>query len=258
MSARQVLSPVSYCFNDCVITCVINNFVVILDHYPSINLANHCNKTFKGYPGLLHCSKVADQIKQCQQQGKQIIISLGGAAGLYSFSSSSQAIQFATTVWKLFLGGESILRPFDSAVLDGIDLDIEALGTTYYSDFIKSLRQLMATDVSKTYIITGAPQCPYPDVIMGPGTKGTVLHDVPEEFDYLFVQFYNNYCYLGDQTQFTKSINQWFSFAAQTNAIHGKGPLIYIGLPSHPRASSGSQYYQTPAQVQAVYDVCIL
>lgn len=223
------------------------------DHYPSVNFANHCNKTFDGYPGLLDCPKIGASIKKCQQLGKKIIISLGGSAGSYSFSSSSKAVTFASTIWRLFLGGESTVRPFGDVVLDGVDLDIEAGTTMYYVDFVQSIRELMNTDQNKKYLITGAPQCPFPDVVMGPGSKGTVLHDIPQEFDYLFVQFYNNYCYLGSLTQFNSSMTDWLNFADQTKQSHGKGPLIFIGLPSHPRASSGSRYYRTPEQVEAVY-----
>jgi len=224
------------------------------NNYPGLNLANHCNTTFNGYPDLLNCTDIGDQIKTCQQFGKKILISLGGAAGLYGFQSSAQAVQFATTIWNLFLGGDSAVKPFKGVSLDGVDLDIEAGSTNYYADFIRTLQSLTVTDVDKKYLVTGAPQCPYPDVVMGPGTKGTVLYDIPEAFDYLFVQFYNNYCYLGDVTQFNPSIQSWFQFAKDTKSKHGKGPSIFIGLPAHPKASSQARYYQTPEQVQQIYE----
>lgn len=43
----------------------------------------------------------------------------------------------------MFLGGSSSHRPFDDAVLDGIDLDIESGSYKYYADFITALRTLM-------------------------------------------------------------------------------------------------------------------
>ena len=218
-------------------------------------MANHCNTSFPGYPDLLNCTKIASHIKTCQDYGRKIILSLGGAAGVYGFSSSNEAENFATTIWNLFLGGYSNVKPFKGISLDGVDLDIEAGTTKYYADFIKSIRQLMLTDNSKSYIITGAPQCPYPDVVMGPGEEGKVLSEIPQEFDYLFVQFYNNYCYLGDADQFNLSISKWFEFAENTKTKCGSGPQILIGLPSHPRASSGSQYYQTPEEVEKIYQV---
>ena len=220
-----------------------------------INLSNHCNTTYDGSPDLLECPQIAQHISECQKLGKKIVISLGGSAGLYGFSSSDEAQNFATTVWNLFLGGSSTMRPFKSTILDGIDLDIEGGSPFYYSSFIQSIRLYMSEDPTKKYLITGAPQCPYPDAYMGPSIKGTVLYDIAKEFDYLYVQFYNNYCCLGDETEFIDALNNWFDFAKVTKGTFGKGPLIFVGLPSHPRASGGAHDYQTPEKVEAVYEV---
>ena len=62
---------------------------------------------------------MASDIKYCQSQGKIITLSLGGAASSVGFVNESQAEGFATTIWESFLGGESDLRPFGDAVLDG-------------------------------------------------------------------------------------------------------------------------------------------
>jgi chitinase len=47
---------------------------------------------------------------------------------------------------------------------------------------------LFATD-SKKYYITTVPQCPFPDHYTNP-----VLQAKGNLFDYVLVQFYNNYC----------------------------------------------------------------
>ena len=60
-----------------------------------------------------------------------------------------------------------------SAVMDGIDLDIEGGSYKYYPEFITELRILMDKDSLKSYLITGAPQCPYPDHYLGPKTSGS-------------------------------------------------------------------------------------
>ena len=57
--------------------------------------------------------------------------------------------------------------------MDGIDLDIEGGDYKYYPEFITELRTLMDNDQSKGYLITGAPQCPYPDHHMGPEKPGS-------------------------------------------------------------------------------------
>ena len=62
---------------------------------------------------------------------------------------------------------------FPSAIMDGIDLDIEGGRPENYPVFIKELRMLMDNDQGKAYLITGAPQCPYPDYHLGPEKPGT-------------------------------------------------------------------------------------
>ena len=65
-------------------------------------------------------------------------------------------------------------------------------GTTGgYAAFVRQLRAKYATDPSRTYYVTGAPQCPFPDAYLGPA-GASALSSTP--FDYVWVQFYNNYC----------------------------------------------------------------
>ena len=80
--------------------------------------AQSCGVTFSG-TSLLKCDSIADDIKTCQDKGKAITLSLGGATGVVGFSSDSEAQDFADTIWNMFLGGSSSKRPFGEAVLDG-------------------------------------------------------------------------------------------------------------------------------------------
>lgn len=57
--------------------------------------------------------------------------------------------------------------------MDGIDLDIEGGDYKNYPEFITELRMLMDNDQTKNYLITGAPQCPYPDHHLGPEKPGS-------------------------------------------------------------------------------------
>jgi len=187
---------------------------------PCLNLANHCSTTFPGHQ-LLHCPQVAADIKTCQSLGVNVTISLGGAAGSYGFTSKSQAQTFATTIYNTFLGGSSSLRPFDTAILEGVDLDIEGGSPNYYSDFITSLRGLQGG-----IIVSGAPQCPYPDAYLGP-----TIQAVGNDFTYLYIQFYNNYC--GALTT-SFNFNQWIS--GTTSNI-----ILFVGLPAA-QGAAGSGY----------------
>ncbi|KAJ2725423.1 Chitinase 2 [Coemansia sp. Benny D115] len=215
----------SYCQDsteDLIVLAFMNGFPNIL-----LNFANACETTFPG-SSLLHCPTIAEDIKYCQSQGKAVILSMGGASGAYGFSSDSQAVQFADTVWNMFFKGTAAQRPFDDAVLDGIDLDIEGGGGSGYAAFINQLRSHYASDPSRQYYIAAAPQCPYPDAYLG-----NVLNSA--WFDMVYVQFYNNYCGLN-------AYPSWFNFAdwdnwAKTSSIN-KNVKIYIGAPGSPSAAS--------------------
>ncbi|KAJ1928184.1 Chitinase 1, partial [Linderina pennispora] len=128
-SARNQKSLGTYCQDateDVIVLAFMNGFPSLL-----LNFANACETTFPDST-LLHCPDMAKDIKLCQSKGKAVVLSMGGAAGSYGFSSDAQATAFADTVWNKFFKGTDSQRPFDDAVLDGIDLDIEGGGATGY------------------------------------------------------------------------------------------------------------------------------
>jgi len=226
------------CENDKVGT-VILAFVYVFfnpndDNLPLLNLAGHCTTCYPGHQ-VLHCPQVAADIKTCQSKGINITLSLGGAIGDYGFNSQAQAIQFAQTIYDEYFSGNSSLRPFDDVVLDGVDLDIEGYSPLYYTDFISELRSLQGD-----FILSGAPQCPYPDGYLGP----TIAAAGPE-FDFLSIQFYNNWCYvLGTMFNF----NTWVN--GTTSNI-----MLYVGLPASQDAA-GDGYVpldQLAAAIQPLF-----
>ncbi|KAJ2371017.1 Chitinase 2, partial [Coemansia sp. RSA 2603] len=224
-SARNQKTLGEYCRDsteDLIVLAFMNGFPNIL-----LNFANACETTFPG-SALLHCPTIAEDIKFCQSQGKAVILSMGGASGAYGFSSDADGAAFADTVWDMFFKGSSAQRPFDDAVLDGIDLDIEGGSPTGYASFIKKLRSHYSKDSDKQYYIAAAPQCPFPDAYLG-STLNTAW------FDMVFVQFYNNYCGLN-------AYPGWFNFDewdkwAKTNSVN-KDVRVYIGAPGAPSAAS--------------------
>lgn len=156
---------------------------------PQLDLANICNANDgKVFPGsqLPDCSFLAEDIKKCQDKGKIVTLSMGGATGGNAFVDDAAAAGFADQIWDLFLGGSSETRPFGAAQLDGVDLDIEGGSGAGYIAFVNKLQEhYKAAD--KKYYVTAAPQCPFPDAILG-----QVLDGAP--VDAVYVQFYNNYC----------------------------------------------------------------
>ena len=155
------------------------------------------------------CTSLEQDVATCQAAGKKVIISLGGAVGSYSLSSSEDAQGVAQDLWDMFgnpaqSSNTSAIRPLGQNIIDGFDMDIEAsAGNQYYPDLINKLRSLYATDSSKQYYITGAPQCPIPEPNMGAMIAAA-------KFDLLFIQFYNNpYC---SAYQVVRNSNGAFNF----------------------------------------------
>ncbi|KAM5495377.1 Chitinase 2 [Microsporum canis] len=219
---------------------------------PQINFANQGDPC-KPFPGtdLLHCPQIgmttrADRsiradIKRCQAKGKTILLSIGGAT--YSeggFRSAEDAVAGANMLWDIFgpaKPNSSALRPFDDAVIDGFDLDFEATVSNMVP-FAKQLRALYDADKSKSYYLTAAPQCPYPDLNNREMLEGGV------KFDALFIQFYNNYCGLtsftpGVQAQNNFNFADWDNFAKTVSA--NPNVKIMIGAPAN-RGAAGSGY----------------
>lgn len=208
-----------------------------------LNFANACENTFTS-EGLLHCSNIANDIKTCQQNGKKVLLSLGGATGVYGFTSDSEATEFADTLWNYFgAGNAGVERPFDDAIVDGFDFDIENQNQVGYPALANALRQKFAQDSLKQYYLAAAPQCPYPDA-----SVGNVLAQL--DLDFAFIQFYNNYCSLGPNFNW----DTWTDFAA--NVAPNKNIKLYVGLPGEAR-SAGTGYLSA-ADVAAKLPLLVL
>lgn len=192
----------------------------------TLNFAGACSELFPD--GLLRCDAIASGIKTCQAHGKIVLLSMGGALGNYGFSSDSDGVDFAEILWNTFGGGSSSERPFDDAVIDGFDLDLENNNQVGTVAFGNALRSWFAKDASKQYYLSAAPQCPYPDQSVGDFLAGV-------DVDFAFIQFYNNYCSLGANFNF----DTWELYASGTSP--NKSIKLYLGLAGSPTAA-GSGY----------------
>ncbi|KZV72987.1 carbohydrate-binding module family 5 protein [Peniophora sp. CONT] len=224
-----------YCQDDTIDIIPISSVTVAFStgNVPSINLANICNinddPVFAGTQ-MPDCTFLAPDIKGCQAAGKALTMSLGGASGGVVLSSNDQAETFAQSIWDNFLGGTSTTRPFGDAVLDGIDLDIEGGSPLYWDVFITKLRSLAAGDSSKSYYVTAAPQCPFPDAWLG-----TALNAVA--FDAVYVQFYNNGgCNVDQYSGGGFTFSQWDNWAKTTSP--NPNVKIFIGAPASSSAAN--------------------
>lgn len=177
-------------------------------------------------------------ITSCQEQGKTIILSIGGAT--YSeggFESEEEAIATAEWVWVTFgpnYGDGTAERPFDDASVDGFDLDFEST-IANMATFANRLRELM--DPIGDYILTAAPQCPFPDAANGEMLDGAVY------FDFVWVQFYNNFCgvnhFGGGSNPGEYNFEAWDNWAR--TASKNPDVKVMIGVPGSPSAA-GSGY----------------
>ncbi|KAH8807823.1 class III chitinase ChiA2 [Xylogone sp. PMI_703] len=207
------------------------------------------------------CQQVARDIQYCQSQKKLIVLSLGGGGGSGGLSSQADAEALATQLWAMYgpvQKGYTGPRPLGNITLDGFDLDIENnLGAYNYVFFVWKLRDLFATDPTRKYYITGAPQCVVPDASMG-----DMIFNSP--FDYLFIQFYNTpTCsargelsgYLpenGHNQYFTFDAWREFTRTAHSQSIQSK---LLIGLPASSTAADNDEnYYLEPQEALELVD----
>ncbi|KOS17008.1 Endochitinase [Escovopsis weberi] len=201
------------------------------------------------------CDALTQAITKCQNNGVKIVLSLGGATGAYHLSSQAQAENIAQYLWDAYgnSGNAAVTRPLGANIINGFDFDIETNGgsSQYYQYMIAKLRALFATDPSREYWITGAPQCPIPEPNMS-----VVIENA--QFDHLYVQFYNNNnytvpCALGINGDAPFNYNNWTSYLQSTPSKNAK---LFIGVPAAPDGANGSPsgavYYASPDQLAAI------
>jgi hypothetical protein len=180
---------------------------------------------------------LSDDIATCQEKGKTILLSIGGAT--YSeggFKSDDDAKAGAKLMWETFgpvQADSKALRPFGNVSVDGFDFDFEAT-VLHMATFASELRTLMDQDTSKQYFLTAAPQCPYPDAADKDILNGPIYIDA------VFVQFYNNYCGVNnfntDATSSNYNFEEWDNWAKTVS--QNKNVRVLIGVPADTTAAS--------------------
>ncbi|KAK3354804.1 hypothetical protein B0H65DRAFT_438104 [Neurospora tetraspora] len=229
-------------------------------NYPGINFGSHCDAIYYtnpltnlASPLLSKCTVIASDIQYCQEKGKKVLLSVGGAAvtgSSYPLSSDAKGEEFASFLWGAFGPYDSKWtgpRPFDYAgnhvSVDGFDLDIEvnfsSVGQSAYVALAKKLRELY--NGNSKYLLTAAPECPLDDANFK--MKSIIAN---AQFDALFIQFYNNPgCAAASNSGF--NYLQWEQAIATGKSKHAK---LFIGLPgSSDAADSG---YIEPVKAAAL------
>ncbi|USW55583.1 Putative glycoside hydrolase family 18, catalytic domain, glycosyl hydrolase family 18 (GH18) active [Septoria linicola] len=225
--------------------------------YPGTNFGNACwgdvyqNASGQDTQLLKTCPNIGPDVIACQQTyGKKIFLSLGGGYPTnYYFSSDTKARAFADFLWGAWGPVNSSWtgpRPWGNAVVDGFDFDIESdvspvnRRTAGYTQLISRLKNTWyPTDTSKSYYISGAPQCILPDVHFT-----TVMNRA--WFDFIWIQFYNTpqcSARAGINNQNGSNRNLDISYTNWTqSASLNTNVKYYIGLPAAPAAAASGDY----------------
>lgn len=206
---------------------------------PSGTIGQSCNITSSGEPQ--GCAPLASQIETCQANGVKVFLSVGGAKGAHTLDSTTEAEQIGQNLWEAYgkpNDTTQVPRPFGETSVDGWDFNIETTaGREYYPALIERLRSNFAQDPGRAYYISGAPQCAIPE----PNMQEMIAS---AQFDYLWVQFYNNPgCSIDGHINF----DDWTRTLANTASSRAK---VLIGVPAAPLAATGTtdgaRYYLEP------------
>ncbi|KAK1773253.1 glycoside hydrolase superfamily [Copromyces sp. CBS 386.78] len=225
-----------YCRNTNVNTIPLAFLNVIKD--TTINLSN-AEDSCSLFPGtkLYRCPQIEEDIKICQSLGKSILLSIGGSTYYEAgFTSPTEAIDWADRLWAMFGPvSSSDKRPFGSAVIDGFDFDFEAVAnnTVPFATRLRSLMDSATATSGKKFLLSSAPQCPFPDL-----ANNELLRNVA--FDFVSVQFYNNYCgvhtfQFGSPNQDNFNFDTWDNWAKTVSK--NNDVKILLGVPGSPSAA---------------------
>lgn len=149
-----------------------------------VDFQNQCTETFSGSQ-LSHCSQIGKDIASCQEMGKKILLTLSSGETL---TSNQKGKDFATTLVDTFGPGipkKQVLRPFDSASVDGFVLAPSHGLSSAYSALAKQIKTL-----APSMLLAAAPSCLESDPVLQ-DALGSVA------FDYWFVEFYYSTCRIG-------------------------------------------------------------
>lgn len=95
---------------------------------------------------IMTCPDFADDIKECQNKGKKVLLSIGAPGSNSEFANTQEAEALADTLWNKFGTGQSDEKPFGDAVVDGFDFHVASGGSTGYAELAKALKSKFDSD----------------------------------------------------------------------------------------------------------------
>jgi chitinase len=148
----------------------------------------HCEPDYPSAGTYLRwCPSIAHDIHYYQSHGVRILLGVGGPTGNSTnvFLTGDIAKALTQDTWDLFLGSSRPDRPFDSAVLDGINLDPWSGPPYAYVKYATDLQIISRIqDPRYVYAYTTSPCCNELDTI-----KSSILFFV--HFDTIYIKLYD-------------------------------------------------------------------
>jgi chitinase len=119
-----------------------------------------------------------------------------------------------------------------------------------FANQLRSLMDAATASSGKIYLLTAAPQCPYPDYADNDMLNGAV------SFDAIFIQFYNNYCGVssyvaGSSTQNNFNFDTWDNWAKTVSK--NTNVKVLLGVPANTGAGAG---YVSASTLNSVISYC--
>jgi chitinase len=241
----------SYCQSDSGVDIILLAFI---DHfgagaYPGGQIGACTINSDKSFSE--ECADVAKDIQTCKDNGVKIFLSIGGAGAdnQWHLNGEGDAAGVAYSFWNSYANpayvDKGTPRPFGNVFLDGWDIDLESRGASdspdswrYLGSMINHLRGYFSRDPNHQYFIGGAPQCPIPEKNMGLSIRQA-------QYDYLWIQFYNNDC--SASTLFDGSGGSAYNLKDWPGHISdgaSKNAKLLVGLPG---SNAEAQGYYIPS-----------
>ncbi|UII19361.1 Ig-like domain-containing protein [Fulvivirga ligni] len=217
-----------------------------------------------------------NDVAYLQNQGKKVLISIGGANGAIDVSSSGDASAFSS----------SMINIINTYGFDGMDIDLEGSSLSLGagdSDFRNPVSakivyfiqgaQTVINNYGNDFVLSMAPETAF---VQGgystyAGIYGAylpVIYALRNQMDYIHVQHYNSGCMLGLDGMCYSQSTADFHVAMAEMLLQGfpvagnpvdfpalRQDQVAIGLPASPSAAGGG--YTTPANVHKALDYLI-
>jgi chitinase len=181
-------------------------------------------------------AQFTSDIATLHSRGQKVILSVGGANGTISISSSSAASAFANSVY-------SLMKQYG---FDGVDIDLEnGLNVTYTAQALQDLSSLAGSSL----IITLAPQTI--DMQSTSSDYFQLALDIKSILTISYTQYYNSGSMNGcDGNVYSESTENFLTALACTQLQGGlNASQVGLGLPSS--SSAAGSGYVSPSVVTA-------